>query len=408
MRFRQQGIERQRLIGLVENLLFGNGLRIPADQARVTIGDAGEGTSELRVEVGRADEHVAAEAQEVLGRVVEELAALQIEIIGLDAGRGGLANGVDLGRHQPHLQLFDDGPGDLVLDGENVGQIAIIAFGPDMAAAAAVDQLAGDPQAVAGLADAAFEQIADAKIGGDPLEVLRLALVGEAGVAADHKQAGDLGQIGDDVLGDAFGEIIVLWVAAQIVERQHRDRRLFLGTVADRRAGLRRRRFEDHVIDADRPVDVLELLVAAVGEDEVELVADMLAHRLRDGDAARPGNAFQPRRDIDAVAENVVALDDDIAKVDADAKLDAAVVGDIGVAARHAALDGGGAFDRVHDAWELNQYAVAGQFDDPALAATDFGLDQLGLVPLQALQGADLIGAHQPAVADDVGGEDGA
>jgi hypothetical protein len=51
-------------------------------------------------------------------------------------------------------------------------------------------------------------------------------------------------------------------------------------------------------------------------------VAHLVAHRAADADPARLGQAFEPRRDIDAVAVNVVLVDDDVADIDADAELD--------------------------------------------------------------------------------------
>ena len=89
------------------------------------------------------------------------------------------------------------------------------------------------------------------------------------------------------------------------------------------------------------------------------------------------GDALEPRRHVDAVAEDVVALDDDVAEIDADAEFDAAVLRHVGVALAHPALDFGGAGDRVHDARELHQHAVAGQLDDAPLMLGDLGVDQL-------------------------------
>ena len=83
------------------------------------------------------------------------------------------------------------------------------------------------------------------------------------------------------------------------------------------------------VKDPDRLGDILELLLAPVLEGQIQLVADMLADRLRHGDAAGPGDAFEPRRDVDPVAEQVVALDDDIAEIDPDPELDPPVLGNI-------------------------------------------------------------------------------
>ena len=43
------------------------------------------------------------------------------------------------------------------------------------------------------------------------------------------------------------------------------------------------------------------------------------AHGAPDADAARLGKALEPRRDIDPVAVDVIAVDDDIAEIDANA-----------------------------------------------------------------------------------------
>ena len=53
-----------------------------------------------------------------------------------------------------------------------------------------------------------------------------------------------------------------------------------------------------HAIDAHRPGDVLDLLLAQILEGEVELVAHLVAHHAADADAARLGQGLPaaPRR----------------------------------------------------------------------------------------------------------------
>ena len=92
-----------------------------------------------------------------------------------------------------------------------------------MAVGAPVDQLRGDPHPVVQLAHAAFEQILHAQPRGHAVKVLGAALVGEGRVARDDEQRGDLREIGDDVLGDAVAEIVLLGVARHVDEGQHRD-----------------------------------------------------------------------------------------------------------------------------------------------------------------------------------------
>ena len=71
---------------------------------------------------------------------------------------------------------------------------------------------------------AAFEHIPHAEFPPDLLHVDRLALVGESGIAGDDEAVEQMRQIGRQIIGDAVGEIVLLLVAAQVLERQHDDR----------------------------------------------------------------------------------------------------------------------------------------------------------------------------------------
>ena len=131
-------------------------------------------------------------------------------------------------RQQLDLELLHDRLRDLVLDGEDVGQIAVVAIGPEMRPVLRIDQLRVDADALARLSDAAFENVGDVEAPAHLLHVGVLALVGEGRIPRDDRQRRDLRQIGDDVLGDAVGEVFLLGIAAHVGERKHRDRRLRL------------------------------------------------------------------------------------------------------------------------------------------------------------------------------------
>ena len=115
---------------------------------------------------------------------------------------------------------------------------------------------------------------------------------------------------------------------------------------------------------------------------------------------------LQPRRDIDAVAEDVVAIDDDVAEIDPDPEPDPAVLGHTGLAIDHRALQLGGAADRVDDAREFHQHPVAGRLDDAAGVLADLRIDQLAAMRLEAFVRAFLVRSHQPRIARHIGGED--
>ena len=117
-----------------------------------------------------------------------------------------------------------------------------------------------------------------------------------------------------------------------------------------------------------------------------------------------PGSAiaFQPGGDIDAVAENVVIVDDDVADMDADAKCDAAILRHGRIGLRHGALNVERAAHRVDRAGEFDQHAVAGRLDDAAAMFGDFRIDQRAPAVLESRQSSLFVASHEPAVTDDV------
>ena len=121
------------------------------------------------------------------------------------------------------LDRGDDGLGDFILYREHIGNVAIVALGPDVAAGCDVIELCSDTHAIATFAHAALDHITDAEFLGDLLHVDGLALVCERGVACDHEEPAQFGQRGDDVLADAVGKILVLRVAAHVDEGEHGD-----------------------------------------------------------------------------------------------------------------------------------------------------------------------------------------
>ena len=142
-------------------------------------------------------------------------------------------------------------------------------------------------------------------------------------------------------------------------------------------------------------------------EGEVEPALDALAHHVGDADPAGLGQPLQAGGDVDAVAENIVALDDDVAEVDADAVADADVLAPLRLPLGHRLLDPGGRGDRVDDAGELDQHPIARGLDDAAVVFGDCRVDHLVAVRPLARQGARLVRLHEPGVPDHVGRQHG-
>ena len=127
----------------------------------------------------------------------------------------------------------------------------------------------------------------------------------------------------------------------------------------------------------------------------------------READRARLGDALEPRCDIDPVAHQVaVALLDDVAEMNADAKLDALFRRQARVALDEAVLNLDGAAHRVDHAAELDDAAVAGAFDDAAMMERDGRVAQVAAQRPQPRQNAILVRSREPAVTDDIGDQD--
>ena len=308
------------------------------------------------------------------------------------------------------------------------------------------------PDAVAGPADAALDHVAGPELPPDARRVGGLPLVGEGRAAADHAQVREAAQRRDQVLGDPVAEVLLPRVAALVGERQDGDdgrgghhrfghRRALLAMLPDETAArepegdgspgeqeedrcARARpawhaasgRFDGSESGGARPVqayaedghglgDVLDLVLAQGLEGEVELAADVVVDRPRDQDAARLGELLQAGGDVDAVAVDVLAIDDHVAEIDADAELEPVLRREGGVALAQGPLDVDGAGQRLDDAREVGQHAVARRADDAAVVLGDEPVDDLAAGP-QAGVRAGLVVVHLAREADRVGAQD--
>jgi hypothetical protein len=97
--------------------------------------------------------------------------------------------------------------------------------------------------------------------------------------------------------------------------------------------------FKSRPIDPHWTGNVLERLIAHAFQGEVEAARSVFLNAHRDADTARLGQAFEPSRNVDAVAE-------DVALMDADPEFDAAVRKQRGIAFGYCRLQLGSAAKR--------------------------------------------------------------
>ena len=223
-------------------------------------------------------------------------------------------------------------------------------------------------------------------------------------MARGHEQPRDPREVGDQIIGDAIAEIVVVRLTAHIGEGQHRDRRPLV------RAWRRRRRCprHHHAINPNRPRDVLDVALAEELDGAADPALEVVVGGAGERDAARLAQLLQARGDIHPIAVDVPArFTDDVAQIDADPEADALLLGHARLAVRHAVLDRDGAGHRIDDAVELAQRAVAHEVDDAAVVLGDKRLDELPAVRLEARERAGLVRLNQPRVADHVRRQDG-
>ncbi len=115
------------------------------------------------------------------------------------------------------------------LDGEDVSQIAVVIFGPNVLVAVCVDQLHAHSDAIADATDAAFQKCGYAQRFAYFAGVAHgIATIRHDRHARDDLQIADLCKIGEDIVLHAVGEVSVLLFIAKALKGQDGNRLLDL------------------------------------------------------------------------------------------------------------------------------------------------------------------------------------
>ena len=256
-------------------------------------------------------------------------------------------------------------------------------------------------------ADAALQDVSHAELPGRLADVDGAALVDEAGIAGDDAQPGQLRQRGDDVLDQAVGEEVPAPGRPTGWRTAGPRWRGFRRAPASPFRCLRRRAIAAPAPGPDRCLDILERQIRRRRMKATPTLPLTWACTASGHQNAAPWRLrFQPGRHIDAIAENVVSVDDDVAEIDADAKFDGLTVGPRRVVVGHRRLNGERAFHRIHGAGKLDQRAVAHHLDDAAAVFGHGRIEARGPDVAQRRERSRLVGAHQPRIADNIGRED--
>lgn len=129
-------------------------------------------------------------------------------------------------------------------------------------------------------------------------------------------------------------------------------------------------------------------------------------HINRDHDPASRCLRLQPRGDVHTITIEIVAIDDQVAEVQAESEHNGCLLGFVPVGLDHSLLELDCRPKGVHCTGKLGQSAVSGQLDQPAAVARQCRLEPLLAVLPQARQGAALVPPHQSGIADHIGRND--
>ena len=146
--------------------------------------------------------------------------------------------------------------------------------------------------------------------------------------------------------------------------------------------------------NGDAAGDVLNLVLTSIQPDDIETVAHLTVSVVGDRDPVRVCKGLNPCGDVDAIAKNIVAFDNNVADMDADPEAQRLELRKARIAFDHAGLDGDGAGDRIDRRGEFKQQAVAHGLNRAAAMRSDQRIDQLATMAAQRPQRSGLIRTH--------------
>jgi hypothetical protein len=155
-----------------------------------------------------------------------------------------------------------------------------------------INQLPRDANFACCLAHRPLKDIAHAKPASDLLHIDGFAFERKARIASDHEQPLETRERGDDFLDHAIRKVFLFWIAAHVLERQDRDRRLIgqrrraFSLSNTRRSGLSCFTRLTYLVGPNWLLNVLHLLNTKVHKGHRQDLAYLIVCRARDADAS--------------------------------------------------------------------------------------------------------------------------
>ncbi len=152
-----------------------------------------------------------------------ELEPSEVGVIGSWVYGPGRRQGRLLPGAQLEAELFRDRPRDLAVQGQDVRKLAVVVVPPKVTVATRVDQLYGCAYTVSGTHDRALDDPIYTELPRDLREWLAYFLVLHDRGSRDDARTAQPRELGDEGLGHPVGEVLLLGIAREILEREHCD-----------------------------------------------------------------------------------------------------------------------------------------------------------------------------------------
>jgi hypothetical protein len=158
-------------------------------------------------------------------------------------------------------------------------------------------------------------------------------------------------------------------------------------------------------IHAHASRDVFQHLLTGILEFRIDSASRVFMNAGRHADAAWLRDRLEPCGDVDPVAEQVLAVDHDIADMHANAELHLLIFNTADIIGRDRRLNRDRTLHGIDRAGEVGDDAVACSVEDAPAVRRDQSIDDRA-ARLQPGERANFVARHQTAVAGNVGGED--
>jgi hypothetical protein len=117
-------------------------------------------------------------------------------------------------------------------------------------------------------------------------------------------------------------------------------------------------------------------LLSHIIAGDLDLATNLPIGVVGHADPTRFGYAFKAGSDVDAIAEDIITIKNDVTDMNADAEFDPLILRHGGILLGHAALDFNRIAHRIDRTGKLDQHSVARSLDDATTMRGDCGVNK--------------------------------